>query len=124
MWIKYFFPGLLFKREGLFFGTVVAMNSNSGHCVVLDLFRRVILDPAEKWEVDLDKLHLLKCAGPMSLCIEFKHVIEIKTIRGVEDGDLNTDLRKILKKRLKRKGQRERKQKREAEEKKENKTNV
>jgi hypothetical protein len=95
--IKDFCSGPLFKRGGLFFGTVVDMNGTSGHCVVLDLFRRFILDPADKWEVDLDKLHLLKCAGPMSLCIEFKHVIEIKAIKGVAVGNLNNDLRNRLK---------------------------
>ena len=111
------------------------MNGTSGHCVVLDLFRRVIIDPAEKWEVDLEKFHLLKYACPILVCIEFKHVIEIKAIKGVavgnlnndlrnrlkeravEAGNLNTDERKRLKKRLKKKGQREWKRKRESEEK-------
>ena len=75
------------------------MNGTRGHCVVLDLFRRVILDTEDKSEVDLDKLHLLKCAGPMSLCLEFKHVIEIKAIKGVSVGNLNNDLRNELKER-------------------------
>ena len=92
--IKDFCSGLRFRTGGLFLVKVVDLNGTRGHSVVLDLFRRVILDPAEKHEVDLNKHNLLKCAGPMSLCLEFQHVIEIRTIRGDSVHSLNVDSRK------------------------------
>ena len=104
--------------------------------MVLDLFRRVILDPAEKHEVDLNKHHILKCSGPMSLCLEFQHVIEIRNIRGVSVRSLNVnsrnrrkeeaetlanltpDERKKEMKRRKNKAQKQRKRKKKADERK------
>ena len=85
--------GPLVEKGGLLFVKVVDQNGTAGHCVVIDLFRKVILDPEEDSEVSLDQYHLLKCAGPMSLCTEFKDVLRIQSIEGIPVGQLNNDLR-------------------------------
>jgi hypothetical protein len=66
---------------------------------VIDLFRKLILDPREEVEVSLDRSNLWKCAGPMSLCMEFKDVLQIQSIEGSEIGELNYHLRTKEKKR-------------------------
>ena len=87
--------------NGVFFPSkVVDQNGSAGHCVVIELFRKVILDPAEEWEVNLEKSYLLQCAGPMSLCMEFKYVLQIQRIDGVKVGQLNYDLRNKEKKKI------------------------
>ena len=83
----------LVEERGLLFDNIVDQNGTAGHFVVIDLFRKVIIDPAEECEVDLDRCHILKCAGTMSVCIEFKDVLKIQSIRGVSFVKLNHDLR-------------------------------
>ena len=61
--------GPLVEKGGLLFVKVVDQNGTAGHCVVIDLFRKVILDPGKEVEVKLNRRNLLKCAGDMSLCM-------------------------------------------------------
>ena len=91
--------GPLVEAGGLLFVRVVDQNGTAGHCIVIDLFRKVILDPSEEVEVSLDRLNLLKCAGPISLCMEFKDVLQIQIIDGSKIGELNYNLRTKEKKR-------------------------
>ena len=70
--------------EGIFVATIVDQNGTEGHCIVLDCFLRVIIDPSEEEEVPLDEHRLFKCAGPCSLCVVFTQVIAIKNINGSE----------------------------------------
>ena len=93
--------GPLVEAGGLLFVLVVDQNGTAGHCIVIDLFRKVILDPCEDFEVILDRSNLLKCAGPMSLCMEFKDVLQIESIDGLKIGELNYDLRKKMKNKVK-----------------------
>ena len=66
---------------------------------MIDLFRKVILDPSAEFEVSLNRSNLWKCAGPMSLCMEFKDVLQIESIDG-SIGELNYNLRTKEKNRM------------------------
>ena len=90
--------GPLVVKGGILFVKVVDQNSTAGHCVVIDLFRKFILDPGKEVEVILNRTNLLKCAGDMSLCMEFKDVLLIQSIGGTPVGQLNNDMRKKIKK--------------------------
>ena len=79
---------------------------------MINLFRKVILDPSAEVEVILDRLNLLKCAGPMSLFMEFKDVLQIESIDGSKIGELNYNLRTKEKNRKKRSKQRSSQRKR------------
>ena len=76
--------GPLVVKGGLLFVKVVDQNGTAGHCVVIDLFRKVILDPGKEVEVILNRMNLFKCAGDMSLCMEFKDVLIIQSIGGLQ----------------------------------------
>jgi hypothetical protein len=97
--------------DGLYVATIKDQNGTGGHCVGIDAFRKVIVDPSEEREIRLDRTSLLKSAGPCAMCIEFIHVIRIDhipdvkfpTIRGAR-GQLNKNQKRRDRRNKKRKG--------------------
>ena len=47
--------GRLVEKGGLLFVKIFDQNGTAGHCVVIDLFRKVTLDPEKDVEVSLDR---------------------------------------------------------------------
>ena len=96
--------------EGLYVATIKDQNGTGGHCVGIDAFRKVIVDPSEEREIHLDRNSLVNSAGPCAMCIEFINVIQIDhipdvkfpTIRGARGKLSKNQLRK--ERRNKRKG--------------------
>ena len=62
---------------GLFLTTVIDQNGTGGHCVFIDVGRKVIIDPANKKEMSLNLRNLFECAGPCSLTLAFCRVLKI-----------------------------------------------
>ena len=62
---------------GLFLTTIIDQNGTGGHCVFIDVGRKVIIDPANKKEISLNLRNLFECAGPCSLTLAFCRVLEI-----------------------------------------------
>ena len=61
--------------EGLYVATIKDQNGTGGHCVGIDAFQKVIVDPSEERDIRLDRNSLVNSAGPCAMCIEFIHVI-------------------------------------------------
>eukprot|EP01047_Picozoa_sp_COSAG01_P008789 COSAG01_NODE_351_length_18449_cov_34.646886_16_plen_168_part_00 len=60
---------VLERNQGLLLCQLVDQNGTRGHAVVVDTDRGVIIDPAEKNEMQLTKFNLNRSCGVASMCI-------------------------------------------------------